>query len=944
MSKSGNLPILLLAAGLAAAPGEGWAKSDTEIGTVAAVNRDMDGTPPSAASRALGLGMRIVRDERIETSEIGSGQLLFLDQTSLGLAPNSDLVLDSYVYDAETQRGEMALSLTRGALRFVGGRISKNRDVTIRTPSATIGIRGGLCIIEVSEDGVTNVVQVAGEYTTIVGTSGRSVTLSRPNATATSTPDGEVTYRGLLDADGLAPFQKKFEGNGNGDSKQASSDKQVEQESRRVSEVNSGNSDGAERHPVSTSGEKQVAGPGGGGEDPPPHPPQEPDTTDPQPGATPSAGAFFTPSSGFSGFNSIARGSLIGTTSGGDTIRIPVAEDTTDFVSSIAGNPVPTYFAQSLSPNSGFVEFTSAAGGMSSTLGPISGFGFSDLDNDFHLYQFDTSPGGGPVEHGIILFGNPSPGQAAAFAGDDGFNIAPTANTVSLYQIEPDLNPLGGGGAPPLGLFVISNGGEARFAHASTSLPSGVGGRVLVAEAQTEIDGGTGLQISDFSVFAAPIEESPSGGPRIAGTVFATSVAGNQRFIDTPNLGTFEDNQGNSVFGPDDRYIVVSSVHRPGGSGPLTLDPGTFHELGLGDQPLEPSLNLLTRDAAADFIADDPLVLANDATSRTGLTFGRPGAFDAVFATGMALCSTGSCGTQFTSAGFSGTYALTSALPLSGTGGHFDFQNLGSPSGPDSNTFGFSLSLLDALDLGNIQRASGTPEVTYQFGFGATVNDVSAYVDDGHFGASADSSHVVDGQTAAGRVMLASSGLASDAGVIPGFAGPPPEFLRWGWWSANMDITENGGALREDLVHMGTWVAGLRPDVADLPTTGIANYAGFAVGTDADLQTGTTAIVGGDFSLNYDFGQAQGTFNLNIAGHGFSGVPVFADGDNPEFVAYGGFESRSSENLLVEGAFFSGGGDPVAATGGQFVIDDLIGDRQVVGVYGGDKTGGGGGP
>lgn len=44
-----------------------------EIGSVAAVNRDMEGTPPAAERRALNLGNRVVTDELIQTSPLGSG-------------------------------------------------------------------------------------------------------------------------------------------------------------------------------------------------------------------------------------------------------------------------------------------------------------------------------------------------------------------------------------------------------------------------------------------------------------------------------------------------------------------------------------------------------------------------------------------------------------------------------------------------------------------------------------------------------------------------------------------------------------------------------------------------------------------------------------------------------------------------------------------------------
>jgi hypothetical protein len=91
----------------------------------------------------LDVGSDIVARERIQTSESGSLQVMFLDKTTMTVGPNSDLLIDEFVYDPGAGSGQFAASLTRGALRFVGGQISHTAGATINTPSATIGIRGG---------------------------------------------------------------------------------------------------------------------------------------------------------------------------------------------------------------------------------------------------------------------------------------------------------------------------------------------------------------------------------------------------------------------------------------------------------------------------------------------------------------------------------------------------------------------------------------------------------------------------------------------------------------------------------------------------------------------------------------------------------------------------------------------------------------------------------
>jgi hypothetical protein len=53
----------------------------------------------------------------------------------------------------------MAANLTRGVFRFVGGKLSKQDNaVTAQTPSATIGIRGGVMLINQTPGGNLEVI------------------------------------------------------------------------------------------------------------------------------------------------------------------------------------------------------------------------------------------------------------------------------------------------------------------------------------------------------------------------------------------------------------------------------------------------------------------------------------------------------------------------------------------------------------------------------------------------------------------------------------------------------------------------------------------------------------------------------------------------------------------------------------------------------------------
>jgi len=117
------------------------------VGTAAAVNPDATGTPPGGQDQMLLVGTNVVFKEKIKTAAKGQTQILFLDQSTLTVGPNSELVLDEFVYDPNASTGKLTVSLGRGLLRYVGGVISKNGGVTIDTPTASLTVRGGIVII-----------------------------------------------------------------------------------------------------------------------------------------------------------------------------------------------------------------------------------------------------------------------------------------------------------------------------------------------------------------------------------------------------------------------------------------------------------------------------------------------------------------------------------------------------------------------------------------------------------------------------------------------------------------------------------------------------------------------------------------------------------------------------------------------------------------------------
>ena len=120
-----------------------------KVGVTSATDGDPLGKPPQEAERVLRIGVDVQANELITTNANDRAHLLFLDGSSLTVGPNAQLTIDKFVFDPTTKTGELAINASKGVLRLVGGKISKSGPITITTPANTVGIRGGITILDV---------------------------------------------------------------------------------------------------------------------------------------------------------------------------------------------------------------------------------------------------------------------------------------------------------------------------------------------------------------------------------------------------------------------------------------------------------------------------------------------------------------------------------------------------------------------------------------------------------------------------------------------------------------------------------------------------------------------------------------------------------------------------------------------------------------------------
>jgi hypothetical protein len=120
------------------------------------------GTRVSGEARDLTYDEAVFADERVDTDADSSTNLVFLDRTNLYVGAHSSVVLDKFVYDPTSGNGDVAIDFAKGAFRFVTGHIKNKQDVSLRTPTATMTIRGTELVIFILDDGTTEVNVIEG--------------------------------------------------------------------------------------------------------------------------------------------------------------------------------------------------------------------------------------------------------------------------------------------------------------------------------------------------------------------------------------------------------------------------------------------------------------------------------------------------------------------------------------------------------------------------------------------------------------------------------------------------------------------------------------------------------------------------------------------------------------------------------------------------------------
>jgi len=176
--------------------------SSANIGLVSELRGNAQVLRDKPYNAELEFNIQQMDDVRTETGRVA---ITFEDASTVKLTEHSKLVIDEYIYDPDPSKSKMALKFASGTARFITGKFNNKSNISIRTPTADIAIRGTDFTCTVDELGRSLVILLPDENglssgEIIVSTGIGSVTLNKPyQATTVSVYESNPTKPITLD-------------------------------------------------------------------------------------------------------------------------------------------------------------------------------------------------------------------------------------------------------------------------------------------------------------------------------------------------------------------------------------------------------------------------------------------------------------------------------------------------------------------------------------------------------------------------------------------------------------------------------------------------------------------------------------------------------------------------------------------------------------------------
>lgn len=142
------------------------------IATILDVVNDGYRTPPGAGETTAKPADELVQNEALRTEDESTIQVKFVDGSELSIEALSEVVLSDYVFDGSAASG--LINLNDGLFHF-NSNGSGDQGVKLRTPVATIGIRGTEFLVHVDGNNATVIDILSGAVEATPHGSGQSI-------------------------------------------------------------------------------------------------------------------------------------------------------------------------------------------------------------------------------------------------------------------------------------------------------------------------------------------------------------------------------------------------------------------------------------------------------------------------------------------------------------------------------------------------------------------------------------------------------------------------------------------------------------------------------------------------------------------------------------------------------------------------------------------------
>ncbi len=133
------------------------------IGATSQVQTQSFRTPAGGARVNLGEDDAVFTLDQIATDSGGAARLDMIDDTVITVGPQSEVVLDQFLFDPSSGNGDVVSRISVGGMRFISGQMPSDAYI-IETPTAVIGLRGtDVTVLVAALTGATRLIVLIGE-------------------------------------------------------------------------------------------------------------------------------------------------------------------------------------------------------------------------------------------------------------------------------------------------------------------------------------------------------------------------------------------------------------------------------------------------------------------------------------------------------------------------------------------------------------------------------------------------------------------------------------------------------------------------------------------------------------------------------------------------------------------------------------------------------------